>query len=192
MSILAQWCVKFTFRDAKGQTRSITLCFQTEQATAALNANELASAVSNLVTALQACSNAHVQTEANFYSGGSGQAGVTYGSTGNYQSVMQQLRLTFLTTDPAGDPNPSATLTIPAPLSTLFEADLVTVNIAATPIANLVTALNLAGTITTGYVACTKSGLLYTTLIGGTLINKKLSRKWTRYTKDPTLTIAGI
>jgi hypothetical protein len=192
MAVLAQWCVSITFRDAKGQTRRVTVCLQTDDTTSALDANLLASGVSNVVNALQTVSNAHVQSEANFYGGGSAQSGFTYGSTGNYQSVSQQAVLYFITANPDGDPTPVGSITIPAPKAEIFEADLVTVNPANADIVTLISALNIAGSTATGYIACTKSGLLYSTFVGGVLRGKKLSRRWTKFTKDPTLTIAGI
>lgn len=190
-SVLAQWCVKFTFRDAKGQTRSIQICYQADNASASSNAESFAFYVAETVTNLQALSNAHVSAEANFQGGGAAQSGLVYGTAATYQSVSQQAKLVFLTTDPAGDPSNVGQISIPAPIESIFLADGITVNPANTNVAALVTTLTTAGTATAAQ-GCTKSGLLLTSLVGGTLVGKKLSRKWTKFTKDPTLTYSGI
>lgn len=192
MAVLNQWCVSFTFRDAKGQTRRITLCYQADLATEILDAQNMANAVDNTVVALQALSNAHVQSPSDFFGGGTKQSGVVYGTAAQYQSVATQAKLYYLTTDPAGDPVNVATVTIPAPISSIFEADGITVNPANTNVVALNTALGVGSTPSTAVVACNRSGLYFASFVGGVLVGKKLSRKWTKYTKDPTLTIAGI
>jgi hypothetical protein len=194
MAVLAQWCIAFSFRDAKGQTRHITICFTTDQGTNATDASVLTFSVQGVVNALQACSNAHVQSEINIFPTTPGQqSGVTWGAAAEYQSVAQQARLYYLSSDPSGDPAPTSSITIPAPLASIFEADGVTVNPGNANIVALNTALAVGG-LTSGSTAvmCTRSGLVASSFVGGIFLGKKLSRKWTRYTKDPTLTIAGI
>jgi hypothetical protein len=201
MAVKASWCLSYSWRDAKGQTRKITLCYDAASVAGgtAQEAAYLANSSFATVIALQACSNAHVQQEINYLTGGSSQSGITYGATGLYQSVSQQAHLTFLTVDPSGDPSPVGTLTIPAPLATggdhgfgIFKADLVTVDPTCSEIVALIAALINAVPVTEGFSLATKSGLQYTTLVGGIYLGKKLSRRWNKFTKDPTLTIAGI
>lgn len=191
MAVLAQWCIRFTFRDAKGQTRHITLCYESDGASNGANFTALQSAASATVTALQGASNAWCQSES-VISGGTSQSGLTYGATGQFQSVADQARLYFNTTNPAGDPSAIGVVTIPAPKAAIFEADLVTVNPTNSLVVALTTALNVGGSTGTAAVACTASGFVFTSLIGGVRITKKLSRRWSKFTKDPTLTIAGI
>lgn len=191
MAVTAQWCLSFTFRDAKGQTRKITLCYNAE---GAANSNLQSYAIDSaqqVVPVLQALSNAHVQQELNL-GGGAAQAGVTWGTAANYQSVATQARLYYLTSDPGGDPSPTATITIPAPVASLFLADGVTVDPTNTAIAAFNAVALTPPPLTNTWGLATKSGLQYTTFIGGILIGKKLSRKWTKYTYNPELTVRGI
>lgn len=198
MAVLAQWCVRFTFRDAKGQTRSVTVCFQTDGTNNAANAAQLLDGVQSLQIALAACTNAHVQSEANVFGAGATQSGVTWGATGDYQSVSQQARLYWVTADPSGDPAPAGTLTIPAPLATggdhgngIFLADRVTVDPNCTQILALVAQVN-PGSTATNPVVCTRSGLLYTTFVGGKFLGRPITRKFNKYTFDGTLTVRGV
>lgn len=188
------FCFTITWRDAKGQTRKTRICIDVDTGiTGPPSSNDLlAGAVANIVTALQACSNAHVQAEANWATGGIAQSGVTYGATGEYQTVSQQARLFYLTVNPGGDPSPSSFITIPAPKSVIFESDLITINPTHADITALNTALNIGGSIASAPVAATASGLLLSTFVGGVLIGRRVTKRFTRYTKDPTLSIAGI
>lgn len=192
-NLLGEYCVKFTFRDAKGQTRSIRICYSSDQDSTVNIGGQMIDQVISTVPLLQACTNAHVQCEA-AVTLGAAQSGVTWGSTGDYQSVSTQLKLYYLTVDPTGDPAPTAAITIPAPKTSLFLADLVTVNPenAAIVALNGAAGLNVGGLNTAGVVSCSGNGLLFSTFVGGVMQGKKLSRRWSRYTKDPTLTYAGI
>lgn len=185
-----QWCVGFTFRDAKGQTRRITICYTTSETSGVSAA--MVNQVDGLVTTLQTLTNAHVTCESAFQVGGSAQSGVTYGTAADYQSVADQVKLYYLTVDPEGDPSPTAQISIPAPKASIFEADGVTVNPTNTLVAGLNTQLNVGAAVATNVVGCSRNGLPFATFIGGVRVGKKLTRRFTKYTLDPTLSIAGI
>ena len=193
MAVTAQWCFSIEFRDAKGQTRKVTFCWLGNDTTARAAAGDMAAATAGLIPLLQALSNAHVQSENNFIPATStDQSGLVYGSTGEYQSVAQQARLYYETVDPAGDPSPVASITIPAPKASIFKADLITVDPANTAIVALNNYIIVPAPVTGGAGACNRAGLQFATFVGGVFVGRKLTRKWNRYTYDPTLTIRGI
>lgn len=190
MAVLSEWCIKFTFRDAKGQTRSIKICYASDAASIAANAAAFQTAIAATQTALANMSNAHVSSEA-LLNGNANQRGVTYGTSAEYNSVADQAHLYYLTLGANSDQG-KGTLTIPAPKAAIFEADQVTVNPGNALVTALNVALNIGGDDTAGAVAVGPLGYEYETFVGGLRIARKVTRKFNKYTKDPTLTIAGV
>lgn len=191
MAVTAQWCLSFTFRDSKGQTRKITLCYSGENAAAGpLQAYAIDSS-QQVVPLLQALSNAHVQQGLNL-DGGSAQLGVTWGTAAEYQSVSQQAKLYYTTTDQAGVPQGSSSITIPAPKASIFLADGVTVDPGNAAVLALNAVVLTPAPLAATWGLATKTNDQFNTFIGGVLIGKKLSRKWTKFTYNPELTVRGI
>lgn len=190
VNVLSQWCVKFTFRDSKGQTRSIQICYESDLASIGANAAAFQTINDSVYTALAAMSNAHV-TQKDLLNGVLNQRGVTYGTAAEYNSVSDQAWLYYLSQDQAGNQGKS-TIVIPAPVSSIFEADQVTVNPASGLVTALNTALNVGGVATSAPVTMGPWDFELTSFVGGVRKGRKLSRRWTKFTKDPTLTIAGI
>lgn len=191
MAVTAQWCLSFTFRDSKGQTRKITLCYTGENAAAGpLQAYAIDSS-QQVVPLLQALTNAHVQQGLNL-DGGNAQLGVTWGTAAEYQSVSQQAKLYYTTTNAVGVPQGSSAITIPAPLASLFLADGVTIDPTNAAILALNAVVLTPAPVSGSWGLATKNGDQFNTFIGGVLVGKKLTRKFNKYTYNPELTVRGI
>lgn len=188
---MALVCVSVQFRDAKGQVRKFKVCIGTGEDATAFE-TDYPVRLEAIIAAMQNMSNAHVQSEANWLAGGTAQSGFTYGSTGQFQSVNDVARLYYTTAAPAGDQEGLATVSIAAPKAAIFEADLITVNPTQTQVVALNTALVVGNDGSAAAVAASGSGLFLASFIGGIRLPRKPIRRWTKFTKDPTLSIAGI
>jgi len=152
------------FRDAKGNTAKMTVKIgDADHATTVADLN-------TLVGHLAAASNAHVQ------SGLDTTNNFTYGTNAEFPNVEDKAVLTFK--DASGGLHRFA---IPAPKLAIFDTDGETIKPSVTAIANVITDFQ-----TFVYASNTAtSALVY---VGGFRQRRKLHRKITIFTLDPTLT----
>jgi hypothetical protein len=195
MAVNGQWCISIEYRDAKGQTRKVTICWFANGAAVGTLQQDYFNATAAAIPLLQALSNAHVQSLDNPTPTAPDQyRGYTWGSTGDYQSVAQQAVLSYTTVDDTNAPQAAiCRLTIPAPKASIFLPDLVTVDPANADVIAL-NAQILAGAVpvTNAAVLSTKSLLIAKTFIGGVFVGRKLTRRFNKFTYNPELTVRGI
>jgi hypothetical protein len=162
--VFAQW-YSYTVRDAKGQTSRMRVLIGGASSTAVESESQ------TLKPLLAACSNGHWSLP--------NQDGPdhVYGGTGDFQDAEDKAMLVF--TDPSGRLH---RFQLPCPRHDQFQADTETINASATAMAAL-----LANMQANVYGAASDTApLVY---IAGTRLRKKLKRKLTIWTKDPTLAI---
>jgi len=139
-------------------------------------------------TALNACTNAKNVTASGVFASTPDPS--QYGTAATYANAEQKARLNFLGNSRVR----STTMQIPAPLVGIFFSggsgtggDEETVNPAATPIVNLLAALQATSNSATVTVGPVDEPIH--SLVLGKLIRHKNQRKITRWKKDPTGTI---
>ena len=167
-----------TYRDAKGNTARVSFYLDDNGG----DNNSDAVLVESIITAMNALTNAAYQSA----SGAVSHYGVVqYGAAATeYQPIQTKALLTYQ--DVAGGLH---RIQIPSPKSSIFLADLETVN----PANGLVTALNAlmasASVPATGTAfVCSRSGNLISNYMGGVLKTTKIRRKLTTFVLTPSLT----
>lgn len=167
-----------TYRDAKGNTARVSFYLDDNGG----DNNSDATLVESIITAINAISNAAYQSA----SGAVSHFGVVqYGASAvEYQPIQTKAVLTYQ--DVAGGLH---RLQIPSPKSTIFLADLETVNPANAGIIalNALMASTTVPSTGTAFVS-SRSGLLISNYMGGVLKSTKLRRKLTTFVLTPTLT----
>lgn len=172
-----------TLRDLRGHTGKVSFLYSYDPSAAAdfLTAYTAVLAIINAVDALTVCQLVGVGGLAsNRYSPNS------YGGSGPYANAETKARLTFQVANPSTLSIASRThIDIPAPVVAMFENDKETVNPAYGPMATLTAAL-LAVDAHNGQ-AVTRTGLIFTAFLGGTLVRRPFQRKINIYDKSANL-----
>lgn len=109
--------------------------------------------------------------------------------TGAYPSVVQLAVCTYLDSGSS-----QGTIRVPAPLRSIFLADGITVDPTNADVVALGAQI-MTPTYpipTNGAAVSTRDGLLYSNLIGGVFIGRKISRKMNKFVYNPELTVRGI
>lgn len=167
-----------TYRDAKGNTARVSFYLDDNGG----DNNSDATLVESIITAINNISNAAYQSA----SGAVSHFGVAqYGAAGvEYQPIQTKAQLVYQ--DVSGGLH---RLQIPSPKSSIFLADLQTVNPAAAGIVTLNGLMAAATVPATGTAfVCSRSGLLISNFMGGVLKTTKLRRKLNILVLTPLLT----
>lgn len=175
-----------TLRDARGQVGRVSWYGQITAGTGLIT--DLEVLMSNVATAIAACSNAAVVGYNGLQTGGGTGQVVNpdqYGANQAFPNIEDKAVLTFLMAN-----NTLSRMSIPAPVGTggnnIFLADGETVNPLATPIVNLVAALTAVGAH--NEAASSKNGSDYNILVLGMRQRRRFQRKMTIWTLNPAET----
>jgi hypothetical protein len=188
-------CTPYVGRTIKGWTVRVRVCFSlnaTALGSATLS-NDLVVVNQGIAALIQNLTVAHIY-QPNASTGMFFVAEVPYGSSGNYDDAEDSAVLSFATAN-----GTVGRISIPAPKSAIFLADLMTVNPAQTDVAAFVTAVTsgavldpVSSVTISGWYGSTKSGAYYATLLGGLRVRRRTRRKMNIWIKDPTVTIPAI
>lgn len=182
MAIIAKQAL--TFRDLRGHVGKVNFWYTYLAATAA-DLGAASTAIAAINTAIVALTNAVA-------------VGITglasnrlnphqYGTTSTYANAETKARLTFLSVASGGVHTSLVRMDIPAPsLSAMFLADKETVDVGATAVAALTSALSASDA--QGGFASDRYGNPITSLIGGVLVRRPFQRKITIWDLSADLT----
>jgi len=176
-----------TLRDLRGHIGKVSFYYDYDPSAAA---DFLAAytAVGAILAAIEALSNALVVGVEGLH--GDRYSPLNYGSNSTYANCETKARLTYAVAVGAALNQTGLThIDIPAPIVAMFYGDKETVNPAYAAVATLTAALQAVDAH--AGQAVTRNGMIYlpspTTLIGGTLVRRKLQKRLTLYDKSPNL-----